>query len=248
MLAEPTFLGWRYDGWAALGIWATIAAYIALAVFAYRQLREARTLRLEQTRPFVIVDAAFRNILVQLSIKNIGRTAARDVRVELDERLISTIPGPDWQSTKAFTQGFPLIAPDRDIRFLIDSYPARMSAGHPMVICGTVSYSGPRDSGSTHYVERFTIDLATYEGAQLAEKGVHELVEQVDALRKELTKWTDGSHGLLVSALDRDQTTIRSERPFHIMRARSIRTKEGWRAAVTYFAELWRRRRGWYSR
>jgi hypothetical protein len=41
---------------AALAAWATVAIYIILGLFAWRQVREARKLREEQARPFVIVD------------------------------------------------------------------------------------------------------------------------------------------------------------------------------------------------
>jgi hypothetical protein len=61
--------------WAA---WATVAVYVVLGIFAWIQVLQARRLREEQARPFVIVDFE-PGFLVYLTVENIGRTMARDV-------------------------------------------------------------------------------------------------------------------------------------------------------------------------
>jgi hypothetical protein len=57
------------------------------------QVLQARRLREEQARLFVIVDfeAGF---LVYLTVENIGRTMARDVTIRFDKPLESTLSGP----------------------------------------------------------------------------------------------------------------------------------------------------------
>jgi hypothetical protein len=55
---------------------------------AWRQVREARRLREQQTRPFVVIDfEVAQNAIVFLPISNIGTTLARDVRFEIEPRL-----------------------------------------------------------------------------------------------------------------------------------------------------------------
>lgn len=188
LLADPTFLSLRWDAWAAIGIWVTVGVYVAIAEFARRQVGEARDLRREQTRPFVIVDVEFRSFLIMLSIKNIGRTAASNVKAAFDEKLTSSIPGADWEDSTAFTDGIPLMAPDREIRFLLDSFIDRENGGHAMVIRGTVGYNGPAGHNRQRYNEPFVIDLSNYQGSQLPENGIHELVGEVKELRKVLAK------------------------------------------------------------
>ena len=63
--------------WAA---WATVAVYVVLGIFAWIQVLQARRLREEQARPFVIVDFE-PGFLVYLTVENIGRTMARDVSI-----------------------------------------------------------------------------------------------------------------------------------------------------------------------
>jgi hypothetical protein len=76
----------RTTAWAA---WATVAIYLPLGIFAWIQVLQARKLREEQARPFVIVDfeAGF---LVYLTVENTGRTMARDVPIQFDKPLEST--------------------------------------------------------------------------------------------------------------------------------------------------------------
>lgn len=51
---------------AAAAAWLTLAVLLATAYVAWRQVREAVRLRRAQTRPFVVVQYDFRNILVMV--------------------------------------------------------------------------------------------------------------------------------------------------------------------------------------
>jgi hypothetical protein len=83
----PDFFAWKPGDWSALGTCVTALVAIIAALFAWRQVREARRLRQEQTQPYVAVtmetSAAAQNI-VDLVVKNFGTTAAYDVSVSID--------------------------------------------------------------------------------------------------------------------------------------------------------------------
>jgi hypothetical protein len=67
--------------WAAVTAWAacaTVAVYVVLGIFAWIQVLQARRLREEQARPFVIVDFE-PGFLIYLTVENIGRTMAREI-------------------------------------------------------------------------------------------------------------------------------------------------------------------------
>src|SRR5262249_58913814 len=81
--------------WTAVSAWAacaTVGIYIVLGLFAWRQVREARKLREEQARPFVMVDFD-PGFLVYLTVENLGRTMARDVSIRFDKPLESSLSG-----------------------------------------------------------------------------------------------------------------------------------------------------------
>lgn len=75
-----------------MGAWATVGIYIVLGLFAWRQVGEARKLREEQARPFVIVDFE-PGFLVYLTVENLGRTMAREVSICFDKPLESSLSG-----------------------------------------------------------------------------------------------------------------------------------------------------------
>ncbi|MGZ4737852.1 MAG: hypothetical protein ACXV8V_01325 [Ilumatobacteraceae bacterium] len=115
------------------------------------------------------------------------------------------------------------------------------------LIEGTVSYNGPAAHRRDPYKERFIIDLTVYEGSATPEKSLPDLVTEVKTLREEMAKWTDGSRGIQVKVTDRNKDNVRSERPYHFMRAAAVRREKGWRAVAEYYIEIWQRRSGWYS-
>ncbi len=208
------FLSLQADWWTAIGVWATLLVYLVIAIVGYRQLREAQSLRAAQSRPFVIVDVSFRSFLIELLIANIGATAASDVQIQFDEPLTSSDKSPDWQHSTAFTDGIALMAPGREIRFFLDSFPTRVEQGLPMVIRGSVSYQGLSVRGKDRYVEQFVIDLKTYEGSQLPKKGLHELVEKVEDISKQTARWGDRNAGVYAHVSDRDRERAREFRAY----------------------------------
>jgi len=149
----------RADAWTALGTWVTaIAALgtmgiaIIAALVARRQLREAKTNRMqtrqlqdEQGRPYVVafMDAVAHNPqFIDLVIRNYGRTAAFDVRTQITPtpqespassgNPVADIPIPDCIS---------LLAPSQEWRTLWDFGPARQDAQLPDLHTGTIKYA-----------------------------------------------------------------------------------------------------------
>jgi hypothetical protein len=73
---------------------AQLLVLIAAAVFAWRQVKEARELREEQNRPFVVVDVqSDPGSLVYLEVVNMGTSLARDVKIKIE---------PPWKARSTF--------------------------------------------------------------------------------------------------------------------------------------------------
>ena len=244
-LAANELFGLPPEWWSAVGIWATIVVYLLLAFFASGQLREARDLRRDQSRPAVSVDVHFRNVLIQIALKNSGQTSADDVRVTFDERPTSSGSTPlGWLDTTAFTKGIPSMAPGREMRFNFDMYPRRKKADLPMVLTGHVQYKGRR--GKDDYSEPFIIDLTNYEGASIPDKTIHELATAVEKINKTIERWSQGN-GIRVSTLDLDRSIARENRPMLVSSSIKARKEDGWRAAALVWIHAWRRRFGWHK-
>jgi hypothetical protein len=197
--------------WAA---WATVAVYVVLGIFAWIQVLQARRLREEQARPFVIVDFE-PGFLVYLTVENIGRTMARDVSIRFDKPLESTLSGPrEIDESPLLRKPIPTLPPGRKIRVLFDQYAARLEAKLPLTYDVTLHYKGP--FGKKAWEHPYRLDLGIYLGSQEPPKGLPELVTEVENIRKELQKWRGGTRGLLVQAIDRRRQQRREWRHRHV--------------------------------
>ncbi len=241
MSTTASLLGWGAAEWEALGVWAV---GLPLAVYGAWQLRDAHKLRHEQTRPFVIAEMSSRSILVILSVRNIGPTVARNVRVSLPEGFEPSGDGDaSWKDSVAFTSGIATMAPKQEIRFYLDSFLRRVKSDLPMRIPVDIDYDGP--DGKRHYgPEHFVLDLEAYGPAMQADNTMHDLVGEIKKVREELHKWTDGHQGLRVFSHDADRKRARDHRPLHYTKIVELRKSEGWVSAGRYAVQEFRRRFG----
>lgn len=181
MLASE-LMGLTANDWSALGIWLTLAVYIALALFAKRQLAEARDLRIQQARPFVVVDVVSDEKMLLLSVSNIGSTLAQNLSVRFDRPLqFKEWPRATWTESPLFHKGMPSLAPGRELRFALGEYPREDVDKR---IKGTVSYDGPEGLSGKPHREEFNIDIGALEGSQPQRDSIVRQLEcVVDALK-----------------------------------------------------------------
>ena len=204
VLAQAAAKGTNWPKVAALAAWATVGIYIVIGLFAWRQVHEARKLREEQARPFVIVDFE-PGFLVYLTVENLGRTMARDVSIHFDKPLETTLQGPrELDESPLFREPIPTLPPGKKIRLLFDQFPARLNAGLPLTYDVKLRYRGP--TGRKEWDHPYRLDLGMYVGSQLPPKGIPELVTEVENIRKEIEKWKGrGLRGLLVHTVDQQR-------------------------------------------
>ena len=209
-----------------------------IGLVAWRQVREARKLRVEQARPFVIVDFE-PGFLVYLTVENLGRTMARDVSIRFDKPLESTLTGRlpgrrELDESPLFREPIPALPPGKKIRVLFDQINDRLKAGLPLTYDVELRYRGP--TGRKTWTEPYRLDLGMYLGSQPA-KGIPELVAEVENIRKEIGKWKDS--GIVVHAIDqRRQGRMEARRMnAYILRQQGRRAlaRSLWDRALSHF-------------
>lgn len=239
-----------------IGAWAavvTVVVYIVLAIYAARQLKEARTLREEQSRPQVIVEFV-PDFIIGFRVKNIGATLARNVRVRWEkwpEQTTQYANDPVWKTPDGaamFSTGIPSLAPGQEISTLFDNFPERVKAGLPMQYSLEVEYDNyaQTEKERRHYSERFNLDLDLFaELRYVKTKGIEDVVKHLEVIRRNTEKWTEfGGGGLKVAAYDRDKAKEVEYRPMKVTQARDAYRKGGLRALVRYVIRQVRRRHG----
>ena len=168
------------ETWTAVGTWATCLVLLLTLLYAARQLSEAKRLRREQFRPWVTVGFHFRSNVAFVRIKNVGATAARDVRLGFSPDLVST-RSEKIGKVPMLGEPTPVLVPGEERLLLLDSVPARLQSDLPRRHTAHVTY---RDHhGEELPTEEFVLDFGLLDGTRVLDKGLHDLVEELKRLR-----------------------------------------------------------------
>lgn len=194
-----TFWGLSTTAWTA--IYTIFAALILLTAWcaawiawgqwkASREaIEESRRAQIEASRPYVIVTAepsAASRRLFDLSIRNIGKRPAIDVRVRLDPppTRAKEIDGHEFAKMKMLNQPIAMLAPDQDMRAHWDSHFERGGVDMPTSHQVFLTY---RDTSGATYEEKSVIDLEAMQGSVYTEvKTVHDIGKSLDEIKKVL--------------------------------------------------------------
>jgi hypothetical protein len=190
---------WSAERLVAAGAVGQLVILVAAALYARAQVREARVLREDQARPFVVVDFDISAPpTIRLAISNIGKTVARDVRVRFDPPLRSSLDKEDERvaDLPMLNQPIPTMPPGKVYSTLFDVF---IHAELPGRYEATVSYRG--DQGREYPPDTYPLDLGLYAGIipdwQKTTKDLH---EELQKIARTLERWSAGiGSGLLVT-------------------------------------------------
>jgi hypothetical protein len=186
------------------------------ALVAWRHVGEARRLREEQARPFVIVDFDVEQALFYLSVSNIGATLAKNVRIEITPPLTSSIDSLQAKDLKMLGQGVASLAPGTTIRTLFDTAHQRHGKGYPDEYVARVQYQDSTERRS--FTESLTLDLGVFWNlTRVDRKGLHEIHGELAAIKKTLESWKASGGGLLRASPDE---VAQREKQWRELRAR----------------------------
>jgi hypothetical protein len=176
------------EAWSAIGVWATVAVYAGVLGYAIRQVREARQLREQQLRPFVVAEFV-PGTLITFRVKNYGQTMARNVRLRWDPWPETTFSDdPVWQSPEKsvlFSAGIPFLPPGQAVTTLFDHFPARVGAN--LRLRETIFVDYEATDGRAFTDERYDLDLELFMGLRhVGRKELHDVATTLDEIAKTL--------------------------------------------------------------
>ena len=173
-----------------------VTAFYAYATFKILRANEAmvKTMRDQQNaamRPYIIISVNVRmgTQLLYLSIKNVGMTAAIDLRLSMDKNFYQLGEKREERNianSVAFSQTINSLPPDGQFLFLLGNgttlYSESNSEGlSPLLFTITANYRSTTDS----YTETSVVDLRPYINTDAPYDPV---VEELRSLRQEVTK------------------------------------------------------------
>jgi hypothetical protein len=142
--------------WSAIGTWFTAAIYIAILIYAIKQVNEATQLRTSQVRPFVIVDIE-PGFALYLVVENIGPTLARDVKITFEPEIASSVNEHLVSETPLLRDGIRNLPPSRKHRIFFDAFSQRNERDDlPTSYEVKVTYSNEKQKS---YTESYVLDL-----------------------------------------------------------------------------------------
>lgn len=124
------------DQWSAAAAGLTAIVAVIAGAVAIGQLGEARHLRVEQAAPYVVVvmePSPAAQWVIDLVIRNLGATAATEVRVSIDPPIRRTAPPSRQGEPELVTlpNAIPVLVPGQEYRTLWDTAIARKDSGLP---------------------------------------------------------------------------------------------------------------------
>ncbi|MDC7120239.1 hypothetical protein OMK64_01665 [Cellulomonas fimi] len=196
--ASPAHLFARTaDEWVAFGTWVAVMIAAVAAAVGLFQAREARALRISQAQAYVVAimeTNPHQNEVVEVAIKNIGATEARDIRISVDPPLRRTGNNGIGVEEVWLPETIPSLAPGQEWRTLWDIARDRIKSPelkaedrHVMTIGYTgVEVAGPQQSTAV-------LDWSPFKGRMWMEvRTSHHQAKAVEKIAKTFVEITEG--------------------------------------------------------
>ncbi len=184
---------------ANLSEWLTLANVLLTAIFAgltffiLRANRAAvgamREQIADQNRPFVSVTVQVRmgTPVIQLLVRNVGRSPAQNLRLRLDRDFFQygeKGEGRNLARQPAFSQQMDCLPPMSELLFDLGSGFKIFESGADPTICPhTFEVSADYEYGKSKYSEKTQMDLRPYSGTSVPH---HPVVEELERIRKSI--------------------------------------------------------------
>jgi hypothetical protein len=186
-------LSWPASGWSAAAAWLALIVGAVAARLVWRQVAEARRLRVEQAQPYVMIDfepdpgTPFVMLLV---IANVGATAAFDVQFKFEPPLATSLDDTErpLRETALLTRGIPTLPPGRRVQtvfdFMINRNSRKEALRLPDTFTATISFL---DSSGKLHQHQYLLDLGFYWDLELSgSKNIHHVAVGLEELSKVL--------------------------------------------------------------
>lgn len=197
-------LGLPADDWAAIAACVTAAVAVIAAFVGLTQVFQARRLRIEQAAPYVVAYADFNaasEVFLDIVVKNLGKTAATDIRVAASPTLQRT--DDEGAQDVPIPAEIPVLVPGQEYRVFWDSGITRHKSGLPDRHEVQVTFSDSRGKNDDKYT--FVLDWAPFWSRDsITVYGSHDAAKALREIAKTVQRWSEGPGSRGIAATIRD--------------------------------------------
>lgn len=226
---------WGAAEWSAFGQVGALVVATIVGAFVAVQVLQARRLREDQARPYVIVDFEFKSVFVYLTIKNIGATPAYNVRFAFEPTL--ELPGSERNPAdfEIFRSPLPMVAPGRIIRVRYGDAREIFKDGADFQLNYRVqvAYGGHPNRKRSLGDPELVLDLLPYKGTIIGADHMAEIAGAVKGIDSSLKRW-GGRDALRVRSTNQDRYTRKQIRINYWWSIRQITREHGWLGLVKW--------------
>jgi hypothetical protein len=185
----------NFSEWLTLANVLLTAVFAGLTFFILRANRAAvaamRDQMADQNRPFVAVTVHVRmgTPVIQLLVKNVGRSPAQNLRLHLDRDFFQfgeQGEGRNLAKQSAFSQPIDCLPPMSELLFDLGmGFKIFENGADPKICPHTFEVSAEYEHGKNKYSEKIHVDLRPYMGTSVPH---HPVVEELERVRKSVDK------------------------------------------------------------
>lgn len=193
---------------SAVAASVTALTAICAALFAFQQVRLARSLRKEQAQPYVALfmePSAATPHIIDLVVRNFGSTAARDIAFDFSPGLQRSSSDGSGPENVEFPSQIPTLVPGQEWRTMWDFGPTRVEQGLEGRHTVSVSYLGIDSHERLSF--SYELDWSYFIGRRWVQTyGIHDAAKALREIEKNMRGWREsGNRGLKVYVRDGDQ-------------------------------------------
>ncbi|MEN6565305.1 MAG: hypothetical protein ABFC57_03290 [Veillonellales bacterium] len=192
-VAQALQPSWTIQGWSdvsaiATGASAACSLFIAVLTWQYvkaanKTVTEMTKARIEASRPIVIVDYEFESGLIYLYIENLGQTTARDIVVDIPEKIIIRGYEKDVRDL-LFKEPIKSFPPKRKVRTIINvSREMNEKNGYVLKQDIKVSYN---DGNGNYWDEPSTLNYEIYKSTLYADSNEMKITNHLEAISESM--------------------------------------------------------------
>ena len=169
--------------------WQMAAATREYSAISELTLQEMRDTRDQETAPHIVVyfDIPFGQQFIFLVIKNIGKTSAERVKIDINPPLINS-KEKNFNELPFIKEGIDTIPPSYEIRTMFDFFPHYMNnEDSPLTFDANVTYFGGVNKKPR--VSYYKLDLSVHsELLYISEKGLEDIVKEMEQINTNLNE------------------------------------------------------------
>lgn len=152
-------------------------------IFTGRMVKQMVDTAEDESRPFIIVDMEYDDGVINFSLRNIGKTPARNIRAKIEPDI--NLMNKKTLNNTLFAKPISLMPPGKEIKTFVGMHYELLKEDQPKVFEILVEYEWKKKKAKESYI----IDLSVYQNlTYVVRKNIHHVAKSLEELDKKISR------------------------------------------------------------